>query len=361
MIVRVGLEDIDFLFLQKEPTGVNVLSYGSENTSHFTVRQTLEKIFEQLPKTRGVQELVATFPESQFNAQMLELTLPPILPHHLVDNAEAFSVEKDVLARASRVFQKSLFRESGILPGEFSLRKVKILNRRIDGYPVPKLDGFHRGEIVCSILGMFLLESPFLPVEQFAKSHGIYDIRVVHITEAIESFAKTHNQEGVYLFMEEAKTQIVVHTKGHIAFVGAIPMGQSAFTEFFSEMLGMRTTTAEAFQEQYVQGKLSQAVREKLQTYLLPEMEKFGTLVREKLLDAKMALPDAIWVFGKTRAVHDIQNILGDEELQELPFVQKPETRFLLPKDIFGVKDFLCLDDPVYTALFLLAATTNPQ
>lgn len=369
MVLRVGLEEIDFLFFsrfarsggarQKELAGPQVLAYGSEPISHFTVRQALEKIFTQLPKTKNIQVLVATFPESQFNAQMVELALPPILPRHLIDKREAFSIEKDVLARASRILQKSLFAESGILPSEFSLRKVKILNRKIDGYPVLKLDEFQKGEIVFSILGMFLLEPPFLPVEQFAKSHGMYDIRVIHITEAIESFAKKRNQEGVFLYMEEEKTQVVVQKEGHIAFLGGIPMGQSAFTEFFGDVLGMQETTAEAFQERYFQGNLSQAVREKVQIYLLPEVKKFGTLVKEKLLGAKMTLPDPIWIFGKARALRDIQNILSDEELQNLPFLQKPETRFLLPKEIWELKDFPGQDDPIYTALCLLGASTE--
>ena len=367
MVLRVGLDEIDFLLFsrfarsgtarQKDPSGVQVLSYGVERISHFTARQTLEKIFVQLPKTTDVRELVATFPESQFNAQVIELTTPPILPRHLMDRAEAFSIEKDIRARASRIFQKRLFRESGILPGEFSLRNVKILNRKIDGYPVPKLDGFKRGEIVFSILGMFLLEPPFLPVEQFAKSHGIYDIRVIHIVEAIESFARARNQEGVYLFVQEEKTQIVVQKEGHIVLVDSIPMGENAFTEFFGDFLGMRETTAEAFQEQYFQGNLSQAVREKVQTYLLPEIQKFGTLVKKKLSAAKMALPESIWIFGKGRALRGIQNLFNADELEDLPFSQKPEVRFLLPKEIWEIKDFPGLDDPGYTSLCLLGTS----
>ena len=359
LVLRVGLAEIDFLLFEREPTGVHIVSCGSENVSHFMVRQTLEKIFSQLPKTKNIQELVATFPESQFNAQVIQQVLPPILPRHLIDKAEASLMEKDACARASRIFQKSLFQESGILPSEFSLRKVKILDRRIDGYPVAKLDGFKRGEIVLSILGMFLLEPPFLPVEQFAKSHRIQGIRVIHITEAIESFAKKRNQEGVYLCVEERRTQIVVQKEGHIAFLDSIPMGEGAFTEFFGDMLGMRESTAEAFQEQYFQGNLSMAALERVQAYLLPEIKKFGTLVKEKLLGAKMALPDSIWIFGRARALRNIQDILNAEELRDLAFLQKPETRFLLPKEIWEMKDSPVPDDPTYTMLCLLGASSE--
>lgn len=356
MVLRVGLQEIDFLFFKRDPVEVRILAYGVEDISHFTVQQTLEKIFVELPNTHTIRELAVTFPENQFSAQVIQQALPPTLPRHLIDNAEASSIENDVLARASRIFQKSLFQESGILPGEFSLRKVKIIARKIDGYPVAKLDGFKTGEIVFSTLGMFLLEPPFLPVEQFVKSHAIRNLRVLHIVEAIESFAKARNQDAVYLYIEEGKTQIVVQKEGHIAFLGSIAMGQNAFTEFFGDVFGMRESTAEAFQEQYFQGNLSQAVREKVQTYLLPEVKKFGTLIREKLLNAKMALPDSIWVLGKTSALRDLQHILADEELQDLPFLQKPETHFLLPKEIWELKDFSGREDPAYAALCLLGS-----
>src|SRR3989344_4993060 len=357
--LRVGLAEIDFLFFQKEPGGVNILSYGTEEFSHFTVRQTLEKIFDQLPKTKNIQELVVTFPKNQFNAQVVELTIPPILPRHLIHKAEAISVEKDVLARASRIFQKSLFRESGILPSEFSLRRAKILNRKIDGYPVTSLVGFKSGEIVFSLLGMFLLEPSFLPVEQFAKTHRIRNIRVTHIAEAIELFAQNGNHDGVYLAVEEKSTQIAVQKAGHIAFLESIAMGERGFNEFFGDTLGMRESTAEAFQEQYFQGSLSLAVREKVQTYLLPEIKKFGTLIQDKLLKAHMTLPNSIWIFGKARALRNSENIFSDAELQDLPFLQKPEMSLLLPKEIWAVKDFPGRDDPIYTSLCLLGASAE--
>lgn len=369
LVLRVGLAEIDFLFFsrfarsggdrQQTPAGVRILAYGSEDISHFTVRQTLEKIFSRLPQAMRVQELVATFPENQFNAQIVHQTIPPLLPRHLIDKAEAAAIERDALGRASRVFQKSLFAESGILPDEFSLRKVRILERKIDGYPVPRIVGFERGEIVFSILGMFLLEPPFLPVEQFAKSHKIRDIRVVHMAEAVESFAQSRNQPGIYLCVQEQKTQIIVQKEDRIAFLAAIPMGESAFQEFFGNVLGMRESTAEVFEEQYFQGNLSVAAQEKVQTHLLSEIKKFGTLIKEKLLNAAMPLPDPIWIFGRVWALRDIEKIWKGLDLQDLPFLRKPEPRFLLPKDIWEMGGFPGHEDPVYTTLCLLGSSTN--
>ncbi|GEM_PF-4048100 len=357
LVLRIGQEEIDFLLFQKDGDISKVLAWGSEDISHFTVWQTLEKIFLQLPKRQMIQGLIATFPENQFNAQVVHQVLPPILSNHVINEAEAVSIERDALLRADRVFQKNLFHETGILPSEFTLRRVRILERRIAGYRVEKLAGFKRGEIELSILGVFLLESPFLSLEQFAKIHNIRDIRVVHVAEAIEFFAKKHSHEGIYLDVEEEKTQLAVSNEGHFTFPGCISMGSRDFTEFFGVGLGMREARAEVFQEQYSRGELSLAVQEKVHDYLLPKIQKFGTLVEEKLSGVQVALPSSIWVFGAARALHNIKTLFSDAEFEALPFAQRPQVRFLLPREVWESKGFSSENDPKYTTLCLLSTT----
>lgn len=357
LVLRLGKEEIDFLFFRKELDGVRILSCGSENILYVNARQALEKVFIHLPQTEVIQELVATFDSGCFKAQAIQESFPPSVPPRVIDKAEARSIELDARKRASRIFQRSLFQESGILPGEFSLRRVKILERRIDGYSVPKLEGFKRGEIEFSILGMFLLEPSFLPLEQFAKAHRIVNLRVVHIAEALESFAKKRNRDGIYLHVEEEKTQIAVWKEGQFAFPGDIQMGSHHFTEFFGDVFGMRKAVAEEFQGQYFQRELSQALLEKVSAYLLPEIRKFGTLVKKKLLEAKMALPESIWVFGRGRALRDVGILFSEDALEDLPFSQKPTMSFLLPKQVWDTKNFPGASNPSYTTLCLLGAS----
>ncbi len=357
MVLRIGKREIDFLFFKKDADGITIISLGSELISYFNVRQTLEKIFIQLPQKENVHELIATFQASDFRAQLIQQTLAPSSSSHLIDKAEALLIEREIGARTERAFQKILFQESGILPSEVSLQKMKILERRIDGYSVPKLNGFKRGEIHFSILGVFLLKSSFLPVEQFAKAHKIWNVNIMHIAEALESFVKRRNQKGIYLCVEEEKTQIAVQNADHFVFPGALSMGADNFTEFFADLLGMRESTAEVFQEQYFRDALSLLVREKVQTYLLPEIRKFDTLLKTKLLETKMVLPGSLRIFGRGRALRDLSNLFAEDEIEGLPFSEKPAMSFLLPQDVWEVKTFSASQDPLYTALCLLGAS----
>jgi len=294
----------------------------------------LEKIFAQFPREERIQEIRATFGANPFRAQVIPIIFPPKLPMHVMDKGEAFLIERETRARADRELQKNLFRESGILPNEFSLRSLKILERRIAGYLVPKLAGFRNGEIECAVLGMFLLESSFLPVKEFAKVHTIANVSVIHIAEALEAFARKPGREGVYLCLEEEKTQIAVQARDRFVFLGTASMGARNFTEFFSDTLGMREPTARIFQKQYFEGSLSVGVQEKMQTYLLPEIQKFGTLIKQKLLEAKIVLPGSIWVFGRGGILRNLQSLLTSDVLEGLPFSQKPKIINVLPIEV---------------------------
>ena len=356
LVVRIGQREIDFLLFGKENGEMHVLAYGSEEISHFTALQTLERIFARIPHKTSVQELIATFDTSSFRAQSIKLILPPQSPPHRIDKAEAFALERDTRTRAERIFQNLLFKESGILPSEFSLRKMDILERRIDGYAVPRLEGFKGGEIEFSVLVMFLLETALSQVEKFAKARKISRVRVIHIAEALKVFTSKPGREGVYLCMEEEKTRVAVHNEGHFLFLGALPMGAHPFAEFFSDVIGMREPSARLLQQRYFEGTLSEEVREKVHKYLLPETRKFGTLLREKLLEAKTALPESVWIFGRGGVLRDLQDVFSDDMLRDLPFVQRPKTRFLLPKDVWEAGHFPGTQDSLYTELCLIGA-----
>ncbi len=356
LAVRVGRKEIDFLLFGKENGEIRVFAYGSEEVSHATASQILEKIFARIPRKMAVQELIATFDTSSFRAQSIKLTLPPQLPPRRIDRAEAFALERDTRARAERIFQNILFKESGILPKEFSLRKMDILERRIDGYAVPRLEGFKSGEIEFSVLVMFLLETALAQVEQFAKTHRISHVRVIHIAEALEAFTKETRREGVYLCIEEEKTRVAVHNEGHFLFLGALPIGAHDFAEFFGDVIGMREPTARVLQQRYFEGALSTEVQEKVYKYLLPEMRKFGTLLKGKLLEAKISLPEFVWIFGRGGVLRDLQVVFNDDMLRDLPCVRRPQTRFLSPKDVWEVGHFLGTQDSLYTELCLIGA-----
>lgn len=357
MVLRLGKAEIDFLFFHKESDGIQVSSWGSEPIEHLSTRQVLEKILMQLPRGQVIEELVVTFHASQFQAQVVRETFSSHTPSARIGASEAKAIERDACARVMRASQKSLFAESGILPNEFSVRRVNVLERKIDGYTVRQLEGYKKGEIELSILVVFLLESSFLAVEEFAKAHKILSkLRVIHSVEAMESFAKEHKQSEVFIYTEEEKTQVAVLHGDHFAFPGSIPIGADNFTEIVANTLGMRESAAEQFQAQYFRGDLSVATQEKVQHYLLPEVRKFVTLIQRKLEETKMMLPESVRIFGEARVLREGQNSFFQSALEDLPFVQKPKVSFLLPSEVWEAKSFAGDDDPHYTILCLLGA-----
>lgn len=348
LVVRIGKQTVDFVFFAHEASAPEIIAWGSEDISYMNVRDTLEKIFARLPNKESLQELVATFEASMFRASVTQLSVPLAATPHIITRTEALAMEREAQDRATRHMQDTVLKESGIVPHEFALRRVRILERKIAGYRVARLEGFERRPIELSILALFLLEKQFKPLDQFVKTHRIRKVQVLHIAEALEMFAQRHGREGVYLCVEEEKTQIAVRQRERFLFPGAIPMGDERFQEIVGHVLGMSPHAAAVLRRRYFQGALSKAAKKKLTSFLLPDIQKFAMLIQAKLQELQIVLPSRLWLFGRVHAFAYAQELFaGDEELK---------TEFLLPRDVWEISTNSLAQDPLYTPLCLLGA-----
>jgi hypothetical protein len=356
LAVHIGKSTIDFVLVERKGGNNTVLSHGTEELLHFTPRQTLEKIFSVCERHAVPKELVATFDHSLFRAKILSFTMPAQASAHRITRSEASEIERDILVRAQKTFQKVVFQESGIRPQEFVSKTVRILDRRISGYPVASLEGFKRGELEFSVLGAFLLDNAASLLAQFSKAHHISRVQAIHLAEALEFYTRAPGREGVYICIEAEKTRIAVRYRGHFSFLGAIDMGSQHFAELFGDVLGMHTPSAQLMQRKYFEGSLSVDVQEKVHLFLLPEARKFGTLLKDTLQEATIALPEHVWIFGRGSALRNLEDLFSGDTLKNLPFSRRPKVAFLYPKDIgkgYFQKD---MADPVYTELCFLTS-----
>ena len=180
-------------------------------------------------------------------------------------------------------------------------------------------------------------------------------ITVLHLAQALERFARKKRKNGVYLHIAEESSEIAIWKDGVFALTEAIPLGGTHFTKVFENVLGMRKNTAQEFQERYFAGKLSEELRSQIKTLLAPPLNDFAALVKERLFQLNMSLPENIWIFGKGCKVREIFEMFEDDRVEkDLPFSQKPQPAFLLPKDIWNLERFPKNADPSYTGLFLL-------
>jgi len=354
LVLLIGEGALSFLLFEETGKEVRVLTSGQREAYLSNLEQNLVDLFAQLNKTRRIRQVVVSFSSEVFKAQIIKETIRRSTPSHPIDRKEAHSLEEKMRARAKRSFHKMLFADTGILPADFEFRSMEVLGHKIDGYEVQELEGFKGGDVESTILGTFLLRKPFSFVKKAAKRFGIQDIVVVHIAKALARYSERTENDGVFLSIEQRRTQIVVSHQGTFALTNPVAMGEENFNDVFSEALGMKENIASEFQEQYFRGELSKALMSKVRTLLLPEVKNFGTLITRQLEEVKISLPEHVWIFGSGSNIRDIANLFGEDIQEDLPFSEPPTIDFLLPEHILKVRDFPGSKNPHYTGLFLL-------
>jgi hypothetical protein len=354
LVLSIGERALHFILFEEKGEEVRVLTSGQREVYLSNLEQILVDLFAQLTKSARIRDMVVSFSSEIFKAQIIKEPFVRSTPKHSIDAKEAKRLEEKIRTRAKRSFNTILFEDSGILPGDFDFRSMQVLSHKVDGYEVVGLEGYKGSEVEFTLLGTFLLRKPFAVLKKAAKRYRIEHIQVVHIAEALVKYSEQKEQDGVFLSIEHTRTQVIISRGDNVALGEPIPAGEEHFLEVFGEGLGMKENIASEFQDQYFRGELSDILTQKVKALLLPEVKNFGTLVLQELEEAKISLPEQVWIFGSGSNIGDITGLFEHRVKEEFPFSEPPSVAFLLPQHIRAVKDFPGSHNPSYTGLFLL-------
>ena len=359
LVLHIDENSISFALFEIQTVNTRILAYGMNDRKSFTLEQNLQEILRQINLRGQISKVVVSFSSHDFRAHVVRGGTKRDNGDFVINERENRSLENEILQRAERDMRKRIIEDSGILPSDFRMNKIEILERKIDGYKVPQFIGVRGKQVECVVLGTFLLLEPFHIIERFVQKNGFKQLEILHIAQAIVYHASKQKKDGIYLYIGNTKTQIGVWRDGKFNFSEGVPVGGDQFIEVFGEVLGMRENIAAEFQERYFTGEVSEEVREKIKSLLLPEIKKFGTLVSKRLYGMKTVLPENIWVFGAGSKIRDIFGMFEEIDETDSAFLQTPTFAFLSPKDILNIENFPHADDPRYTPLFLLVFANN--
>jgi len=209
-------------------------------------------------------------------------------------------------------------------------------------------DGFY--QIMGSVLGTFLRQDYVELVKKIKKKHKVKKILVIHPFEGIQKL-KT---PGVFVYITEEKTQVFAVNKEMFALSGSFSPGGNRFRDIFQKEFGMIENIAEEFEEQYTKGNLSEQVRAKIHSFILPEVHNFGTLVREKLRNVKMSTAQHVFLFGAGVRFKEILQLFALEDEVNIPSQEKSDLEILMPKDFHNKIVLPGELDARYTPVLLL-------
>lgn len=281
-------------------------------------------------------ELIITFSPELLKAQIRTQTFSRNKPEYIISSSEEKTITRAMEKKAESLMKTSMIENSGILPEDFQMIEMSLRNRRIDGYAVPQLKGFHGKEIGGSLSGLFLLKAMDNMYLQGKKR-----VQARHVSRAIEVFAEKKNKPGVYVMMGNRLTQVMGIQKEGIVYFSEVRFGKEDFVRIIEHTLGMQETTACELLEQYAKGEVSPSLKQKLHAMLITSTQQCESVLSKELGSIEIAFAPDIFLFGEGSDLPEMTECIEGAML-------------LTPKDIDTFDAVRGLDDPRFTSLFLL-------
>ncbi|MCH8986574.1 hypothetical protein IIA94_00155 [Patescibacteria group bacterium] len=281
-------------------------------------------------------ELIVTFSPELLKAQIRTQMFQRSKPDYIISSTEEKTITEAMEKEAESLMKTSMIENSGILAEDFQVIEMSLTSRKIDGYMVPQLKGFHGKEIEGVLTGLFLLKSMYSMYIHKAKR-----VKVRHVSHGIESFAAKKNKPGMYVLMGNRVTQIIGVREGKTLYFGEIRFGREDFVRIIEHLLGMQETTAHELQEQYAKGEISSSLKQKLHTMLAVQTQQCRSVFSKELENIEIMLPPDIFLLGEGSNLPEMKECLEGATL-------------LTPNDIDTFEAPRGLDDARFTSLFLL-------
>ncbi|HDZ54399.1 MAG TPA: hypothetical protein ENI19_01330 [Candidatus Nealsonbacteria bacterium] len=264
-------------------------------------------------------------------------------PKKIIDQEEEDEIYHKIINQTQQEVSQGVFQESGILPKDIHFIDFKILERKMDGYQINQLTGISGQNLVFRILFTFLAKNYLENVKKITKDLGLERLKIVSEAENLCLAFSSQKITAVFLDIGGKFTQIVSMKEGKLQTLSGFEMGGEIFSQKLSQILGITKIRAEDLKIRYAQRTLSEEVRKRISEILLYDCRSWFSNLKLKLREISRGeekiLPQTILLFGGGSLLPEIEEILAGEEWDDLPFLNRPQVKFISPKDLKNIED----------------------
>jgi cell division ATPase FtsA len=285
-----------------------------------------------------------------------------ILRQPIIDKKEEEEICQLALKRAKKEISEEFARTSGILPEDLYFTSLKILEMEIDGYQVPSLRGYDGEKIELKIL------ATFLPTPYFKNlKNALYEINfknktfpkweIVHESQGLISFSQNQEKDSIFLDIGGRVSQVFIIREKKLEGINEFEIGGRFFSEELSQALGVPEETARDLKERYSKKLLSLESNTLIKGFFSPVQKEWFRKLKIKIREnnQQKLLPSNIFIFGGGSLLPEFKEILKNGNWDDLPFADKPEVKFLYPKELKNIDDITPnLNTPQYTPSLLI-------
>ncbi|MEA3344554.1 MAG: hypothetical protein U9Q16_02660 [Patescibacteria group bacterium] len=315
----------------------------------------LNKRYKNLNET-----ILLNLPASFFKARVVSRLFKREGIDKKISKIEAKTINQQVLKDAKTEVSQEFAQEFGILPQDIKITSIEFLEKKIDGYLVPKLQNYKGKILEFRILITFLPRNYLRSITEIIKSlrteasfttnHGkektnkIFDqdlsqfiSKKVKITYPYQNLPILYKIEDNALFLDVGGeiTQIFLIKKGCLCKISEFKIGGRAFSQSLSDAFGIEEDRARELKERYSKGLLNPESEKRVGEIL--ESERILWSKSFKLEIQKMNIgkifPTNIFIFGGASQLPEIK-----KSLRKAKNIVK-EIKFILPTDFVNIED----------------------
>jgi len=256
---------------------------------------------------------------------------------------------KEIQEEISRQFNK----EFGILPEDIKWVTFKILEMKIDGYSVSKLQGYEGKNLELKILTTFLPKYYFENIEEIFEDLKLNILKIAHPVESLPILSGDRKGDIILLDVGGQISQIFLIRGGSLRQINEFKNGGEVFSQKLSETLGIGEESARILKERYAGGALSPESGKRIKEMFSEEKrawyEDLSRAIKEIKLKELNSL--SISLFGGGSLLPEIKEILENNKI---------EVKFIYPRDLKDIQDTTkSLKSPQYVSALLTSYYIN--
>lgn len=300
------------------------------------LKKTILQVIKEL-KTKEVNSILVGLPPNILKGEIVFQEFSRKNPKSIITKKEEAEILNTILYESRKKISQQLSKKIGLLPQDLQFLDSKILEIKIDGYSVPKLEGYRGKSLNFRIVFTFLPKYYF---ENFKKNLSFLQFYgKIKITSIVRGLILAFQiEDALFLDIGGEITQIFLIKGGKLERISGFEIGGKNFSQILTESLGLPLFRARILKERYASGFLSEGVRKRIREKFLPLAKDWFSNLKLKLNHQKF-LPPKIFLFGGGSSLPEIQEILGKGDWEEFAVGKKPKVKLLYPKDLKNIED----------------------
>lgn len=357
LIFDIGSSGIKGLILEKEGRKNRVKRFASKSFEKFGIFQTtafekdlLEKTISEVIEKLKLKDqtltkirLIGLSPEI-LKGRITALSFERSNPEKIIDKEEEKIILDLILDKAQRKVAKRFEENYKIAPSEFQVLKKEVIETKISGYKVSPILLGQKGKLFhFGILVVFTLKNYLKTFNLIKKSFIFKEAALVHKAEGLISWLKNKkNFSGIFIDIGSRFTQVFLVKDGLLKWMREFEVGGDIFTQALSENLGLTQKEAEDLKFRFSNGELSSGSKKMIEEILAQPLNFWFNRLKQEFKECgdkfHFVFPQDFYLFGGGSLLPGIKRILRNGDWSNLPTLNSPKVKFILPKDL-PIKD----------------------